>query len=93
MWPFSSKESKSKSKSKASQGTPKSSEEIRAQAMAQFRKTEAELGQETIQEMQRQLNYEAAKKKIEDSVDGKGDHTADDVLDNLKRIMDEKKRN
>lgn len=87
MWPFSSKD---KSKKKAP-SKPQSSEDIRAQALAQFRKTEAELGQDTIQEMHRQMEYEAAKRKIEDSIDGKGDHSADEVLDSLKRMMDEKK--
>ena len=88
MWPFSSKKDKDKKSSKEM-----TSEEVRAQALAQFRKTESELGRETIEEMQRALEYEAAKKKIEDAVDDKGsEHSAEDVLDQLKILMDEDKR-
>ena len=68
-----------------------SSADIRAQALAQFRQTEAELGRETIEEMQRKIDFEAAKKKIEDSIDGTGQHSADEVLDGLKILMEDQK--
>lgn len=67
---------------------PTSSKEVREQALAQFRKTHEELGEDTIQAMKRAIEMEQAKKEIRDSIDGKGKHTADEVYQGLRDLID-----
>lgn len=70
-------------------GQPTSSKAVREQALAQFRKTHEELGEETIQAMKRAIEMEQAKKDIRDSIDGKGKYTRDEVYSGLRNLIDE----
>ena len=58
-------------------------------AMAQYRATRAELGEETIQAMQKAINFEQARQQIRDSIDGKNEHTIDHVLMRLQDLVRE----
>tara|TARA_Y100001001_G_C7889189_1_gene267514 strand:+ start:487 stop:765 length:279 start_codon:yes stop_codon:yes gene_type:complete len=85
---------KNKKVTKASgdKAQPTSSKEVREQALAQFRKTHEELGEETIQAMKRAIEMERAKKEIRDSIDGKGKHSRDEVYQGLRELIDESER-
>ena len=80
-------EKKDKKKKKR---TEAKSEDVREAALAQFRKTEAELGPETIQEMRRALEYEQAKRLVKDAIDNtkSGMNNRDTVVSNIKDMID-----
>lgn len=67
---------------------PTSSESVREAALAQFRTTQAELGEETIQAMQKALEFEEAKRKIRDAVDNKEGYNMEAVLVGLKELAE-----
>lgn len=84
------KKSKETAENSAANGehTPTSSESVREAALAQFRTTQAELGEETIQAMQKALEFEEAKRKIRDAVDNKEGYNMEAVLVGLKELSE-----
>ncbi len=83
------KKSKTAESSAASdEHVPTSSESVREAALAQFRTTQAELGEETIQAMQKALEFEEAKRKIRDAVDNKEGYNMEAVLVGLKELAE-----
>ena len=71
----------------ASNPNATSSEAVREAALAQFRKTEQELGPETIAAMKRAVEMEKAKKKIRSAIDDEGKR--DQVVNHLRDILHE----
>lgn len=82
MWPF-GKKSKEKKEAKAAE---QKSADIREQALAQFRQTQAELGPETIAAMKRAADLEKVKNKIKDAIDDKEGSNREAVLETLKDL-------